>query len=217
MRRILLALSLALPFAATASNNDIDKVNGSVHVDAGQQAGDVSTVNGAVHVASGASVHKASTVNGAIDLGEKAQASEVGTVNGGISLGAGSHVSGAVDATNGGIRLEQAADVGGRLSNVNGGINLTAAHVAGGIGTINGDITIGADSRVEGGILVDKPSGWFNSSSSRPPHVVIGPHAIVQGTLEFRRDVVLQVSDSAQIGAVKGATPLKFSGVAPAN
>jgi len=44
---------------------------------------------------------------------------------------------------------------------------------------------------------------------------VIGPHAVVQGTLEFRRDVVLQVSDSAQIGPVKGATPVKFSGQQP--
>jgi hypothetical protein len=44
---------------------------------------------------------------------------------------------------------------------------------------------------------------------------VIGPHAVVQGTLEFRREVVLEVSDSAQIGTVKGATPVKFSGERP--
>ena len=93
---------------------------------------------------------------------------------------------------------------------------LDNAHVAGGIETVGGDITIGADSHVEGGILVDKPGGWFNfNSNSRLPRVVIGPHAVVQGTLEFRREVVLQVSDSAQIGPVKGATPVKFSGDAP--
>jgi hypothetical protein len=44
---------------------------------------------------------------------------------------------------------------------------------------------------------------------------VIGPHAVVQGTLEFRREVELYVSDSAQIGAVKGATAQKFSGANP--
>ena len=49
----------------------------------------------------------------------------------------------------------------------------------------------------------------------RPPHVVIGPHAVVQGTLEFRREVVLEVSDSAQIGPVKGATPITFHGDTP--
>jgi hypothetical protein len=91
---------------------------------------------------------------------------------------------------------------------------LDGAHVAGGLGTVAGDITVGANSRVEGGILVDKSRGWF-SGNSRTPVVVIGPHAVVQGTLEFRREVVLKVSDSAQIGPVKGATPVKFSGATP--
>jgi hypothetical protein len=218
MRRNLLtlALALALPLTALAADNDIDKVNGSVHVDSGQHAGNVSTVNGAVHIGDNAVVQKASTVNGSVDLGDHAQATAVDTVNGGITLGAGGRVTGAIDATNGGIRLGKQADVGGKVGNVNGSINLDGAHVGGGLQTVSGDIIVGANSRVEGGILVDKPGGWFNwSSNSRLPHVVIGPHAVVQGTLEFRRDVVLQVSDTAQIGAVKGATPVKFSGDAP--
>jgi hypothetical protein len=90
---------------------------------------------------------------------------------------------------------------------------LDAAHVAGGIGTVSGDITVGANSRVEGGILVDKSHSWF--SNSHTPVIVIGPHAVVQGTLEFKREVVLKVSDSAQIGPVKGATAVKFSGATP--
>jgi hypothetical protein len=213
---ILATFALGLPLLATAQDNDIDKVNGSVRVEAGQHAGAVSTVNGAVHIADGAVVRKASTVNGAIDLGDKAQAGEISTVNGGISLGDGSRISGEVSATNGGIHLARGAEVGGKLDNVNGSITLDGAHVAGGISTVSGDITVGANSRVEGGILVDKPGGWFNWNS-RNPLVVIGPHAVVQGTLEFRRDVVLKVSDSAQIGPVKGATVVKFSGDMPTN
>ena len=193
---IITALTLGLPLLAAAHDGDIDKVNG------------------AVHIAGGAVVDKASTVNGSVELGDKAQASEVGTVNGSISLGNGSHVGGVVDAVNGSIHLAPGADVGGKLSNVNGAIVLDDAHVAGGIGTVNGDITVGADSHVEGGILVDKPGGWFNWHS-HTPLVVIGPHAVVQGTLEFRREVVLKVSDSAQIGPVKGATVVKFSGAQP--
>jgi hypothetical protein len=207
-----LAFGLALPPLASAS--DTDKVNGSVHVEAGQQAGDVSTVNGAVRVAAGASVHEASTVNGAVELGDKAQATSLGTVNGAISMGRGSRVSGEVDTVNGRIELAEGADVGGKLGNVNGTIVLDAAHVAGGIHTVGGDITVGANSHVEGGILVEKPSGWFNFNN-RTPVVVIGPHAVVQGTLEFRREVELKVSDSAQIGPVKGATVVKFSGATP--
>ncbi|WP_064504794.1 hypothetical protein [Frateuria defendens] len=216
MRPILLALALTLPLAAAATEEDIGKVNGSVRVEAGQHAGDVSTVNGSVHVGDGAVVRKASTVNGSVDLGGKAQAGEVGTVNGAITLGEDSRVQGEVGAVNGAVRLGRHAEVLGKTSNVNGAIVLDAAHVAGGLGTVSGDITVGADSRVEGGILVDKPNGgWLHFGSDRKPHVVIGPHAVVQGTLEFRREVALEVSDSARIGPVKGATPVKFSGAAP--
>jgi len=217
MRRHLLALALvlALPVVAQASDNDIDKVNGTAQVDAGQHAGNISTVNGAVRVGDNAVVQKASTVNGSVDLGDRAQATTVDTVNGGVNLGSGSRVTGTVSTTNGGIHLEKGADVAGKVGNVNGSIKLDAAHVGGGLQTTNGDVTVGANSRIEGGILVEKPGGWSWSSSNRLPHVVIGPHAVVQGTLEFRRDVVLQVSDSAQIGPVKGATPVKFSGEMP--
>ncbi|MFC5742455.1 hypothetical protein [Dyella tabacisoli] len=219
MRRTLLVLALipvlALSLTAAAhSDNDIDKVNGAVRVEAGQQAGDVSTVNGGVHIADGAGVQKASTVNGSVELGDKVQAREIGTVNGAITIGSSSHVSGTVEAVNGSIRLGKNADVTGKTSNVNGIISLDGAHIGGGIETVSGDIMVGANSRVEGGILVDKPGGWFNSNS-RKPHVVIGPHAVVQGPLEFRRDVVLDVSSTAQIGPVKGATPVPFSGDQP--
>lgn len=220
MRRLstilfLSAFALGLPLLAAAHDDNIDKINGAVRVEAGQHAGDVSTVNGAVRIADGAVVRKASTVNGSVELGDKAQASEVGTVNGSIRLGSASHVSGEVNAVNGSVHLDQGADVGGKLSNVNGAIMLDGAHVGGGIATVSGDITVGANSRVEGGILVEKPGGWFHWGHGRAPVVVIGPHAVVQGTLEFRRDVTLKVSDSAQIGPVKGATVVKFSGAQP--
>ncbi|HET6553016.1 MAG TPA: hypothetical protein VFG49_05695 [Dyella sp.] len=218
MRRHLLALAFAavLPVVAQASDHDISKVNGSVHVDAGDHVGEVSTVNGAVHIEDGAVVQKASTVNGSVDMGDRVQAGSAETVNGSISLGQNGRVTGTLDSTNGAIRLAKGADVAGKVTNVNGSISLDAAHVGGGIQTVNADINVGANSRVEGGILMDKPNGFFHwNNNSRLPHVVIGPHAVVQGTLEFRREVVLQVSDTAQIGAVKGATPVKFSGDMP--
>ena len=211
---MLAALALGLPLCASAHQDDVSKINGSVMVEAGQQAGNVSTVNGAVHVANGASLQKASTVNGAIKLGDHVQAAALGTVNGAITVGSSSKVSGEVSAVNGSIRLGKGAEVDGKLGNVNGAITLDAAHVAGGIETVAGDITVGANSRVEGGILVNKPGGWFHFNQ-RTPVVVIGPHAVVLGTLEFKREVELKVSDSAQIGPVKGATVVKFSGPNP--
>jgi cytoskeletal protein CcmA (bactofilin family) len=105
--------------------------------------------------------------------------------------------------------------VSGRLSTVNGAIQLDAAHVGGGIETTNGDIEIGPNSRVEGGILVEEDHSWFSFGTPKIPRVVIGPGAVVKGTLRFKREIKLYVSDRATIGAVEGATANKFSGEHP--
>ena len=208
------ALSLVFASAAFARGIDVDKVNGSIHIENGQQAGALSTVNGGIRVDTGASAEKVSTVNGGIELGDNVTVDSVETVNGGIELGQGTHVARTVEAVNGHIQLAHGADVAGKASNVNGRIELEAAHVGGGIETVSGDVEIGANSRVEGGLLVEKPHG-FSWGKSKNPRIVIGPHAVVDGTLEFRRDVDLYVSDSAKVGTITGATANKFSGDHP--
>ncbi len=209
-----LVLSLCFTGSVFARGIDVDKVNGSIRIESGQQAGDLSTVNGSIHIAEGASATKVSTVNGGIDLGDRASVDSLGTVNGGIVLGAGAKVAKTIETVNGSVQLGKGADVSGHVSNVNGRYTLDAAHIGGGIETVSGDIEIGADSRVEGGIVVDKPHGW-SWGTSKKPRIVIGPRANVQGALEFRRDVDLFVSDSARIGTVSGATAQKFAGDHP--
>jgi hypothetical protein len=210
MRLITLALVLVLPLSAAAQ--DISKVNGPATVAAGQQAGNVHTVNGPVAIGDGAIVQDASTVNGPVQLGAQAQANSLHSVNGAITLAQGSKVVGELHSTNGAIVLDAGAEVKGNVSNVNGAIELRHALIGGTIDTTNGSINLSEGSQVNGDIIVNKPQGWgFN----RPPRIVIGPHSIVRGTLDFRRDVILQVSDTAQIGAVKGATPQRYSGDTP--
>lgn len=216
-RRLTLSVALLCLLAVAdlhARGVDVDKVNGSIHIESGQQAGDLGTVNGGIRLESGGSAEKVSTVNGGIDLGERATVSSVNTVNGGIEIGSGARVRGTVEAVNGSIRLGRDAEIVGHASNVNGRFSLDGAHIGGGIETVGGDIDIGANSHVEGGILVDKQHGW-SLGKSRNPQVVIGPHAVVGGTLEFRRDVDLFVSDSATVGPVIGATAKSFSGDRP--
>lgn len=211
MRLAVLTLALLLPLAAAAQ--DIDKVNGSVEVNAGEHAGNVHSVNGSVRIGDGAVVQEAGTVNGSVELGSRAQATSLDTVNGRITLHEGTRVGDGVKTVNGSISLDPHADVGGRAETVNGSITLDHAHIGGGIETVGGNITVGDSSRVEGGILVHEQHshGWPN----RPPHIVIGPHAVVSGTLEFHREVVLDVSDSAQIGPVQGAKANIFHGSMP--
>lgn len=215
-KSVLSTVVLALCFAggALAAGENTSKVNGSIRLETGQQAGDLSTVNGSIRMADKASAAKVSTVNGAIELGVQGGADSIGTVNGSITLGAGAKVAKGIKAVNGSIRLGERADVAGPVSNVNGRIALEAAHVGGGITTVSGDIDIGADSRVEGGLVVEKQRGW-SWSVSRNPRIVIGPRAVVTGNLEFRRDVDLYVSSTAKIGPVSGATAKSFSGDQP--
>jgi DUF4097 and DUF4098 domain-containing protein YvlB len=222
MQRLLIPFVIALSFTGAAFSgtasaaDDISKVNGSVTVASGEHAGEVSTVNGSIHIADNAQVQKAGTVNGGLEMGDNATAGELHTVNGAITIGSKGRVTGTVEAVNGSIHLDQGSDVAGHLSNVNGAINLDAAHVAGGVETTAGDINIGANSRVEGGILVNKPhNSWFGFSNQKPPRIVIGPGAVVKGTLDFEREVELHISDRATVGQIKGATATKFSGASP--
>jgi acyl-[acyl carrier protein]--UDP-N-acetylglucosamine O-acyltransferase len=217
MRRTLISLLIALSVSGAAlAQDDVSKVNGTAEVAAGQHVGNVSTVNGSVRIGDKAVVQKASTVNGAVELGSGATATIVKTVNGSLTLHDGAQVSQEVSNVNGRVKLERGADVKGHLSNVNGEVSLDGAHVGGGIETVNADVTIGENSKVEGGLLVKKPKmNWFGSNEDRKPKIVIGPHAVVQGNLTFERDVDLYVSDSATVGKIEGATAKKFAGSAP--
>lgn len=212
-----LSALVLLSAVALAEGENIDNVNGSIRVNDGERKGDLSTVNGSIDVGDKSTVGDIDTVNGGVTLGDESTAAEIDNVNGSISLGEKARVARAVDSVNGSIRLERGADVGGKVENVNGRITLVAAHVGGGIFTTSGDIEVGANSRVENGIRVDRPNkSWFSFGKDDPPRIVIGPGAVVQGTLRFEREVKLYVSDSATIGTVVGATPVKYSGdVAP--
>jgi cytoskeletal protein CcmA (bactofilin family) len=197
------------------NGDDSNKVNGSVHVAAGKAPDVAETVNGAVDIDPNAVVTAATTVNGSIHLGSHAAAQSVTTVNGSITLDAGARVSGAVATVNGGITLRDDADVAGSLQNVNGNIALAVAHVAGGIKTVDGNIDIRGGSRVEHGILVQKPASEFFHLGGEVPRIIIGPGATVQGELRFERPVQLYVSDRATIGPVVGTTATTFTGDAP--
>jgi DUF4097 and DUF4098 domain-containing protein YvlB len=198
------------------TGNELKKVNGSVHVAAGTAPQAAETVNGDIHIDDNAAVTAANTVNGGIQLGSNATANTLNTVNGGITVGSNSHVAKGAASVNGSVMLQDGADVLGSVSNVNGKIELTAAHVAGGIKTVAGDIAIHGPSHVEGGILIEKTTQLIHFGSG-VPRVEIGPGATVQGELRFEREVKLYVSEKATIGPVTGATPIPFAGdTAPA-
>jgi hypothetical protein len=136
-----------------------------------------------------------------ISLAEHAQAESLESMSGAITLHRDSRVAGDVETDSGAIRVE-------------------GAHVGGRIETTSGDIYIGPDARVDGGILVTRRGLigislgdfqlGFPLGRSTPPRVVIGARATVAGVLRFKRKVELLVSESATIGPIEGATPVRF-------
>ncbi len=211
-----LVACLTLAPWALASEPNRNAINGSIDIAAGERAGNVNTVNGSVRIGERATVGEARTVNGRIKLAAEATAESLRTVNGAMELGRNAKVRGEVATVNGSLRLEPGAEVGGGVGNVNGRIELEGATIRGRIKTIGGDIKLTGPSRVAGGILVEKPKGWSGSMyQQRPPRIVIGPEAVVEGELVFEREVELLVSETAKIGKVVGATPRRFSGSQP--
>ena len=218
----LTAVSPALP----AEPEDVSRVNGSIQIEDGKQVGSVETVNGSIEIGASVTAGDVETVNGSILIGRDSQVGDIDSVNGRISLDPGAKaasietvngklnvgeqasVQGGISAVNGSISLAKAAQVGGELENVNGTIKVDGAQVNGSLKTTSGDIEIGAGSRIDGGILVEKPN-FSLFSRKRTPKIVIGPGAVVNGTLRFEREVELRISNTAKVGKIIGAEPIR--------
>ncbi len=227
---LLLAVALALAAGGVCAQEDISKVNGGVTAEAGQTYRDLSTVNGGIRIGDGARARNVDTVNGGIrggddvvlgtvetvnggiTLGARAQAVKLNTVNGGVRLGTEARIGGNIESVSGGVFVDRGGRVDGNVGTVNGAIGLVGSEITGDVRTVNGDVTIGAGTHVRGGLTIDKPSSnWFPVTiSRRSPRVIIGPDAVVDGPLEFRREVTLYVHTSARTGAVSGATAVPY-------
>jgi DUF4097 and DUF4098 domain-containing protein YvlB len=211
MFRYIATLLYAFSAVALGASDDFDKVNGSIEVAAGREVGDVSTVNGSITVGPDARVEQVETVNGRVRLESRATARSVETVNGSVTLEDGVVVSGDVEAVNGKLTIESGAHVQGRVENVNGDFELHGATVRGGLATVNGDLTIGTGSLVDGGILIEKPSGWSWGGKSKRPSVTIESGSTVNGTLRFEREVDLYVGTGAVVGQIVGVQPIRHT------
>jgi len=214
--RLAFALSFALVLASSAAtaqdHEDIDKVNGSITAASGQTYGDLSTVNGSIRIESNARTGDAETVNGSIQAADNISTGSLTTVNGSVRVGQQARISDGIDTVNGSIFVDRGGDIAKGVETVNGAIGLVDTDLGGGIETVNGDITVGIGSHVHGGIHVEKPGqSWFQMHKPKPPRIVIGPNAQVDGPMVFEREVVLYVHTTAKVGSIRGATAIPFS------
>lgn len=114
-----------------------------------------------------------------------------------------SKVSGSIAVAAG----QQAGDVG----TVNGKLTLDGATVQGGISTVNGDVYVASGSRVDGGIHVERNSGWNWGKQPKNPRVTIESGAVVTGILKFERPVDLYVGTGVTLPAIEGVQPQRYS------
>ena len=193
--RTALFIALALCAGPAFASEDISKVNGSIEAEAGRTYGELETVNGSIRIAAGAAT------------------ADAGTVNGGIRLASNVTVNGGIETVNGEIFVDRGGKVKDGVGTVNGAIGLVATQLGGGIETVNGNVTVGVGSHVKGGLRVEKSQGLFNlNSKKRPPRIIIGPNAVVEGPLVFEREVTLYVHRSAKTGPITGATAKPYDG-----
>lgn len=207
-----LALAAAFALSAPAFGQDHSKVNGSIKIEDGGSAGDLDTVNGSIKVGENARAGDAGTVNGSIKVYDGARVGGLSTVNGSIKAGRQVAIGDDVETVNGGIFIDRGGNVSGDIETVNGAIGLVDTDVAGGIATVNGDLTVGVGSHVRGGIRYEEPGQQWISFKRRNPRVVIAQDARVDGPLVFEHEVSLYVHESATIGPVTGAEPVRYSG-----
>jgi predicted acyltransferase (DUF342 family) len=211
----------SVKIADGAESDGASSVNGSVTV--GKRAtvsGDVSTVNGAVRVGEESSVEDASTVNGSLRISKNAKTEDLETVNGSIKVAEMVVVDGGIDAVNGSISLGKGSTVANSLSNVNGDISVKGGTVGSDVSTVNGDVSVMDGGVVKGNVLIEKPHGFNDSSNkSKMPTVTIGPGSRVEGVIDLEREVKLYISETAEVGGVKGvmsmADAIRFSGNRP--
>ena len=211
--RCLLTLTYAFSAVALGStaHGDIDKVNGSIRLEEGDQAGDLSTVNGSVTVGPGGRAEDVETVNGSLRIEDRAVVDSADTVNGSVTLGEGAEVRRGIDTVNGSLTLRRGAKVGDGLENVNGAILVEGANVDGGIETVNGDIRLATGSHVTGGIHVEESRGWGGWGNKRNPKITIESGVVLTGPLKFEREVDLYVAPGVQIPEIEGVEPKRYT------
>ncbi len=214
------SLNKSIKISAGSEADGQSSVNGSITVGAGAVIdGSLQTVNGSIRVAENVTLEDAGTVNGTIRIASGSSARDVSSVNGSIRLGENVTVDGEIEVVNGKISLDTGTKVADDVSNVNGEISLTGAEVGGDLSTVNGDVTLNDGSTLRGDLIVEKPGGWGWRNNKRQPIIIIGPDSKVLGNIVLEREVKLFISDSAEVGGVRGEMSMddavRFSGSRP--
>jgi DUF4097 and DUF4098 domain-containing protein YvlB len=214
------SLNKSINLGDNSENDGQSSVNGSISVgDNSIVNGSLSTVNGTIRVGRNTRLKDAETVNGSIRIDSGSIVDDVNSVNGSIRLGENVTVDGEVEVVNGKISIISGTKVADGVSNINGEIELSGADIGGTVSTVNGDVTLRDRAVIQGDLLIEKPGGWGMNNNKRKPKVIVGPGSKIGGQIVLEREVELYISETADIGGVRGemtlADAIRFSGESP--
>jgi len=214
------SLNKSINVDAGGTSTGESTVNGSIIIGSGAViTGSVETVNGTIRVEQNARVEDVETVNGSLKIGDGVQSEDLSSVNGSVLVGSYAVVEGEVAVVNGKIALDTGARVSRDVSNVNGEIRVTGAEIGGNLTTVNGDVSLQDQAVLRGDLTIEKPGGWSNNNNKRKPIITIGPGSRVEGEIVIEQEVELYISDTAEVGGVRGEMSLddavRFTGSRP--
>ena len=214
------SLNKSVKISAGSETGGQSSVNGSITVGEGAvMDGSLETVNGSIRVGEYVTLEDAETVNGTIRIASGSSAEDVSSVNGSVRLGGNVTIDGGIEVVNGLISLASGTKVADDVSNVNGEISLSGAEVGGDLSTVNGDVSLMDGSTLRGDLIIEKPGGWNWKNKSHMPKIIVGPGSQVIGDIVLEREVELFISQSAEVGGVRGemgrGDAVRFSGSRP--
>jgi len=168
----------------------------------------LNSVNGGIIVGERATVTGSSrSVNGSIRVGRDSRVGALQSVNGNIDVDKDTKVDGDIETVNGAIRCDSGVEVEGNAQSINGAIKLYGALVDRDIKTLNGDITLKEDARVNGSIVIESSGG--NSNDHGALTIRIADRSVVEGDIvveDKRRRVEVLISESGKVmGEIKNA------------
>jgi hypothetical protein len=161
-------------------NKSIEIADGEKHKD------DITTVNGSITIGNNCEIlGSCQSINGGIEIGKGSIVRNINTVNGSILIEKDVRVNGDLHSINGSITIKSGTVVTQNVDVINQFIRIDGSNIGGNITIDNGDVFLGAQTEVEGSILVSTERMIeIEGSKRRSVLIEISDGSVVKGNIE---------------------------------
>ena len=153
----------------SARANDIFGAKHSVILSPRAMANDISTLGGDIRLANHVQAGDVSSISGNISTAENVTVDEVSSINGNIRIGTGNRIKGDINNATGQTYIDRRTQIQGNLGTAIGAVGIVDSTIHGNITAYDSDLTVDANSRVQGNIFycASNPKGFISSLFNR--------------------------------------------------